>query len=173
MLNSITGMPMKEKIEKRQLSELEISEISLVRKGANKKKFLFFKSSDSGSCIDLLDTLEAIEENYSVTAEESEAIEKAIQTLSVLETADVDALSNVILLLSQLIANEPDETPVAKQQTEKLWPSFYTGAAVSKAESEEEEELMSEERQQESLDSTFGPAGHDADSILGDDDNDD
>lgn len=121
MLNMITGMPMGEEIQKRELTDIELREVSLVDKPASRRKFIFFKSSDDGACIDLLDTIEAIEENYTLSAEESGYIEKTLRTLNVLDSEDVEALSNVILLLSKLV--ESEDVQVSKACDLK-WPSF-------------------------------------------------
>jgi len=125
MYNPLTGLyDNREKIQKsRSLAEIELAEISLVNKAANKQKFLFFKSSEDGSCIDLLNTLEAIDENYTLSAQEDEHIEKALKTLNTLESEDVEALSNVILLLSKLIDSDQQDTAVSKASN-ALWPSF-------------------------------------------------
>lgn len=154
--NPLTGMnDNRVPVEKRDLADISIKEVSLVKKGANRKRFLFFKSSEDGGALDLCNILDGIDEFYTLSAEENAHIEKALKTLSVLESDDVDALSNVVLLLSQLIANEPDETPVAKQQADKLWPSVSAGIPVSKSE-KEEKPVMTGDRAQESLSATFG-----------------
>ena len=137
MFNPLTGM-YDNRIEKsRRLTDIELAEISLVNKAANKKKFLFFKSSNEGSCIDLLDILEAIEENYSISADESAHIEKALKVLNVLDTEDIESLSNVILLLSKLV--EPDTEVVSK--SDKLWPSFAQRSTVQKTEPDDKDAL--------------------------------
>lgn len=123
--NSFTGQFYEsDRIEKsRTLAAIDVDEISLVNKAANKKKFLFFKSSEEGSCIDLLNTLEAVEDNYSLSEEENVHIEKALKVLNTIESEDVEALSNVILLLSKLIDSDQQDTAVSKASN-ALWPSF-------------------------------------------------
>ena len=170
MYNPLTGLnDNRVAVEKRQITDLEIKEVSLVKRGANRKRFLFWKS-EHGDVIDLLNTLEAVEENYTVSAEESEHIEKALKVLNVLESEDVESLSNVILLLSKLIATEDTSAPVSKSVS-RIWPSFvsaFSSVKVSKSD-EEEKPVMTGERAKESLAATFGGV-HESDSILGDDD---
>jgi len=116
----------------RNLKDIETKEVSLVDKAANKKRFLFFKSSEEGDCLDLLAILENIDEHYTLSDAEEVHIEKVLKTLAVLEAEDVESLSNVILLLSKLIATEPESTPVSKQITDN-WPSLSSLLSISKA----------------------------------------
>jgi len=113
----------------RSLKDIDTTEISLVDKPANKRKFLFFKNQsgdnkmfNDNDTLNLLDTLEAVEAKYVLSETEQTNITKAIQTLSVIPSEDVEALSSVILLLSTLIEAEPKEK-VAKSFT-SLWPTL-------------------------------------------------
>jgi uncharacterized membrane protein YgaE (UPF0421/DUF939 family) len=138
MENVLTGMPLKT-IAKRNLADIELEEVSLVNKADNKKKFLFFKSASAasdGPCLDLLDIIEQVEKNYTLSDEENDYIEKAIKTLSILESEDVDALSNVILLLSELIGGSEQSKEVQKMSSD-IWPSITERPRMKKIDTDD------------------------------------
>ena len=141
MLNILTGMPLREDsscIEKKVLSEIELAELSLVDRPANKKKFLFAKS-ENGCTIDLLDTIEKFEKSFELTNEENTAVETAIAALNKLDSDEQDAIAKVILLLGQIELTEP---AVKKSDDNALWPSFKQRHKVEKAGIEVDEDTF-------------------------------
>lgn len=133
MLNMITGMPMREEIEKsRTLRDIELQEISLVDKPASKKKFLFFKSDDG----DELDMLLSVLEQGDFDEQSDVAITKALSILTNLEAEARTAIAKTIMAIVQLAGVDiDDETQVQKIDYDSLkWPSFRSQRRVEKTE---------------------------------------
>jgi hypothetical protein len=118
-------------IEKtRSLRNININEISLVNKPANKRLFLFFKSGDNkmyDDALDLLDAIEQIENSFELSKDENKRIETCIKALNKLDSNEVGAISGVLLLLSELTIKsipEEKEKPDVEKSVSPMWPSF-------------------------------------------------
>lgn len=135
MLNMFTGMPMR--VEKRDLESIELQEISLVDKAANKCKFLFFKNEAGG---DELDMLLSVLEQGQFDDESDAQICKAVDALTGLETDKRTAIAKTIMAIVKLAGVDiDDETQVRKIDYDSLrWPSFQQQRRVEKTEVDEE-----------------------------------
>jgi len=164
MYNLIDGMnyPDSEtEFEKsRRLRDIELKEVSLVTKAANKKKFLFYKSADGDG--DELNSLLSILDSAQFDSESDKSICKAVDVLTNLEDDERTAIAKTIIAIVKLAGVDIDDnTPVQKIDISDLrWPSFSSGIRVAKSESEEKP-VMTGKRAQESLNATFGSVHQD------------
>ena len=138
MYNMITGMPMREEIEKsRKLIDIELHEVSLVDKPAgSNSKFLFFKNDGD----DELNTLLSILESADFDEQSDIAITKAVDVLTSLEVDERTAIAKTIMAIVKLAGVDiDDETQVQKIDYDSLkWPSFRPQRKLAKAEVSDE-----------------------------------
>jgi len=134
MYNPLTGL-YDNRIEKRELKDIDLQEISLVSAGANRKKFLFFKSDDG----DELDMLLSVLDSADFDSDGDAAITKSLTVLDSLEQGERSAVAETILAVCKLagVDVEGDETPMQKGSLR--WPSFRPQRNIAKAEPTGEE----------------------------------
>ena len=131
MENMFTGLAMEkdDDDEARSLKDIVLKEISLVNKPANKRKFLFHKSSSDGGCLDLVATVESLHESFDLGDGEQTAIEKGLRVLTELSSDDQNAMADICLLLGKAFG-AVGEVPVSQDDDDDtgggLWDSITT-----------------------------------------------
>jgi hypothetical protein len=110
--------------KRRKLEDIETTEVSFADKPATGKKFLFFKrkgeSQMETEVTSLLDAIEYIEKNFELTGDETENLDNAIKALSKMDSEEVEAVSNMVLLLSKMFAAKPE----VRKAADIKWPSL-------------------------------------------------
>ena len=129
MYNPLTGMydNRKEEISKRELNDIQLREVSLVDKAANKKKFLFFKSDG-----DELDMLLSILDKADFDDDSERAVVLCVDALTSLKADERTAIAKTFMAMLKLADVDIDDgTVLQKIDYDSLrWPSFRSQCQV-------------------------------------------
>ncbi len=117
-----------QKKQPRQLKEIETTEVSVVDKAANKKKFLFYKKEgEPMNHVELL--FDMLEKNNLLEEDEVEIAKSALEVLNGLDDNAIDAVADLLQVVTQ--------NDAIQKSVKTLWPSFL-GIPTVKAEQQEE-----------------------------------